>query len=581
MSAELQNVSVRSIKTDLAYQLLLEDFESFCGAVIEEYEKKRADQHDEPEEKTTNDVDARILDRKYVPNTSETQNTWNSMVTLCAELSRWIYTIHLNPDDELPEPPEYEHNNLAPDWLYKRVVLSEGNQVAQYALLQHSKSTKYLYLAFKGTTAEFLIDTIADTSLIPVPIFCHKDKSYWDFAVHSGIHSSLMRSFHDIWKVLNQQIQAFECLVVTGHSLGGGLSTLFALQTIIHKYLPSDKQMIVITFGAPTVISYEAPSFEKLSRRSQVILSRLHDVCHHFVNQFDPISRLATRPEWFLTVIPYAIHRVIQEKIAVNSKVPLVWSSLAKYGSQAFASSFVKIAGKYMEILSSYHAFGTYYFCVEESDDPFISKDPDAVEEILGFLPPHKIFDAEGNRIRVCHRSTTIDGLDSNDEEQHHFSLKYVNHLRQLLGQNDAVQNNDSQEEGNSAVVNKKLIHLLTEQENEYDGEWNVHACVYKVMQSENEEIMRFIERRKLSGKNWLQIVDNHSISNYIALFARVQIKALSLGHDEHLSKILKVLNEEEEDGSFTASIKNTPVGKMINRFGKKVHKKLRDKMKM
>ena len=75
--------------------------------------------------------------------------------------------------------------------------------------------------------------------MIPIPIFCDKKNSkYWDFAVHSGMYSSLMRDFYNICKIINDRIDTFNTLYITGHSLGGGLAKLFALQCIINNQLP-------------------------------------------------------------------------------------------------------------------------------------------------------------------------------------------------------------------------------------------------------------------------------------------------------------------------------------------------------
>ena len=186
--------------------------------------------------------------------------------------------------------------------------------------------------------------------------------------------------------------------------------------------------MAVVTFGSPTVISYERP-FDKLSRKSQLILSELHDVCHCFVNKFDAICRCPTRSEWLMTVIPYAMRRVLKEKIAANALVPIVWNSVINYGTKAAHMHFVNIASKYVDILSSYHPFGTYYFFAQD-DDAYITKHPDAITYILGFIPMHKIIDSSGNSIRVCHAETSIAEIDETDNR---FSLRYLRDITKLI----------------------------------------------------------------------------------------------------------------------------------------------------
>ena len=79
------------------------------------------------------------------------------------------------------------------------------------------------------------------------------------------------------------------------------MSILFALETIINGYISSkNKKLLTITFGAPSVISLER-KFNQLSKKSQQILSNLHNSCHCFVNGFDPIARVPSRTEWIMT----------------------------------------------------------------------------------------------------------------------------------------------------------------------------------------------------------------------------------------------------------------------------------------
>ena len=503
-------------------------------------------EYDEEEKKNDN----AILETKYNPQISkEEKHLAKEVCSLCLKLSYWIYVI----TEPLPTPfTDGDNESDSSDWDYKRIVPCKDTQILQYAILKHNKAPQHLYLTFKGTDPDKIMDTIADTGMIPIPIFCDKkDVSYWDFAVHSGIHSSLMRDFHDIWRIINKE-HSFETLIITGHSLGAGISILFALQTIIHKYLPSNKRMIIIAFAAPSVISYHKP-FNKLSKRSQLILSELHDICHCFVNKFDPLPRLPTRPEWLMTVIPYGMRKAIKEKMTSNSFVPFMWSTLIDHGAHSAHLQFVKTMCKYMDILASYHPFGTYYFCTNQRDQPLITKNPKAIEKILGFIPPHKIIDSSGNSLRVCHFASKIEGI-----EDKRFSSRYLRDLIRIIDiekekEKEKEKGNNDEEsismksESLTFIKDLSLINLLTI-ENDYDGDWNRDLCIYKVMESNDEQIMKkIIAKRKLTPKNWLQLVNDHCMDGdgYNALFENIHIESLSLGYYPHLAKIEAELKDQ------------------------------------
>lgn len=97
---------------------------------------------------------------------------------------------------------------------------------------------------------------MADTAVIPMPIWCKEDakdthtklnkhqkqslsqqlsasdlnkinsdksdsdNDEWQFCGHSGMYATLMRDFHRIWKVINNRIAMFDNLYIVGHSLG-------------------------------------------------------------------------------------------------------------------------------------------------------------------------------------------------------------------------------------------------------------------------------------------------------------------------------------------------------------------------
>ena len=76
---------------------------------------------------------------------------------LCAKLCSWIYT----PSAPLPEPTEFEESldDLESEWIYKRITPSASTQITQWALLQHNKLPKHLYLIWKGSDPEKIFGT--------------------------------------------------------------------------------------------------------------------------------------------------------------------------------------------------------------------------------------------------------------------------------------------------------------------------------------------------------------------------------------------------------------------------------------
>lgn len=343
------NVNNSVKEQDPAYHAVLKDFRGFASNRIDHYKEEDA--------LPSSSGSYGTLAPKYDLNRSVPDPVCisNEMALLCAQLSNWIYI-----PDEIPMPsPSISRDDSTAHWHYKKVVIAKSTQIAQWSLLQHSSEPKNAYLVFKGTDADKIFgilrcclyihsdveiaftlyfiantDILADSSMIPMPIWVHQDAddvtskmdknrkrrlheplsspsdnpddAEWQFCAHSGILATLMRDFHRIWNTINRRIAYIDNLYVCGHSLGGGLAVLFGLQSIIHHFLPSHKTMQIITFGCPAVISYEH-EFHSLSRHAQRVLSRLQDICHCVVNRFDPIPRIPFRVEWMMTVIPYGL----------------------------------------------------------------------------------------------------------------------------------------------------------------------------------------------------------------------------------------------------------------------------------
>lgn len=134
------------------------------------------------------------------------------------------------------------------DWLRLRL--------AQHEIHKHSNGLVYgifynkgnIYLSFKGSSTinDFLKD--ANIQLITTKYFPGK--------VHAGFCEFLLHNkiYREIFKNLKKFITKFNCqnIYVTGHSLGGALSSLFYSLCKRYKYF-KDMFFENITFGSPRV----------------------------------------------------------------------------------------------------------------------------------------------------------------------------------------------------------------------------------------------------------------------------------------------------------------------------------------
>ena len=411
------------------------------------------------------------------------------------------------------------------------------------------------------------IDIMADTAVIPMPIWCREDakdtmskmdkhqkqrlsqqignsdidkilkedviidddieNDEWQFCGHSGIYATLMRDFHRIWKIINIRIAMFDNLYVIGHSLGGGLAILFALESIINKYVPSNKSMQVVTFGSPVVISYEN-DFNSLSRHAKKILFELHNCCHCFVNRFDPVPRVPARIEWMMTVIPYALRKIIAEQVKEKMKLPGFLLPLVKSGVKSGVSKFIQYVEKYLDLLQSYHPFGTYYFFAgKDCDEPFITKNQTVIEELLGFIPPHKIVTSTGQELRVSHYSTKQHGIKHDSR----FSLADITSLtsnddndNDNIIQPGSDNNKDKDKEEEKKVNILELLINKSKEDDDGEGTLYDNTSLYVAVESDDDKVRDIYRAKKFSEKGWIMLVSNHLVEQYIDIFkAKVQ----------------------------------------------------------
>eukprot|EP01083_Nonionella_stella_P178503 630754_1 len=386
-----------------------------------------------------------------------------------------------------------------------------------------------MHFLYSKADPDKVFDIMADTAVIPMPIWCREPqhssnatRAKWQFCGHSGVYATLMRDFHYIWEIITSRLTMFDHLYIIGHSLGGGLAILFGLESIINKYLPSNKSMHIVTFGTPAVISYEC-RFESLSLNAQRTLFQLHNICHCFVNRFDPIPRVPARIEWMMTVIPYALKKIIADQVKKKMNLPSFLVPLVKSGVKSGVSKFVQYVENYLDLLRSYHPFGTYYFFAgKDCDDPFITKNQLVIEELLGFIPPHKIVTSDNQEVRVRHFSTKnvkAPGI----HHRSRFSLQNITEIMTELTVNK--EETKDEEQSNEDDTKMDIMTLLREKSKkngaDEEGVLYDNSSLYVAVESvESDEY----KTKKLSEQGWVMLVSNHLMEQYIDIFkAKVQ----------------------------------------------------------
>jgi len=81
------------------------------------------------------------------------------------------------------------------------------------------------------------------------------------------VHAGFIGQWKQVRSIIHEEIQKYNKIIVTGHSLGGAIANLCVLDI---QYFNPDKELSVITFGAPDVGNkYFVKSFNKRIKNSK------------------------------------------------------------------------------------------------------------------------------------------------------------------------------------------------------------------------------------------------------------------------------------------------------------------------
>ena len=97
----------------------------------------------------------------------------------------------------------------------------------------------------------------------------------------------------------------------------------------------------------------------------------------------------------------------------------------------------------------------------------------------------------------------------------------------------------------------------------------NKEDYIYKALETEDENVNKIIEKKKLNGKHWSKIVNNHCCGEYIELFTQARLDSFPLSVTDHLAKIAKALTEYDSEEVDNFRIIKDKTSKLFYRFGK------------
>mmetsp|Transcript_57624 Transcript_57624/g.126268 ORF Transcript_57624/g.126268 Transcript_57624/m.126268 type:complete len:886 (+) Transcript_57624:437-3094(+) len=165
--------------------------------------------------------------------------------------------------------------------------------------------------------------------------------------VHRGFMRSLSNLYDDLSKRLQQQgVNCGVEVLVTGHSLGGAMATLFSMALLCKGY----SNVVLVTFGAPSAVSrgFKA-QMEKFMSSGQLKVYRI-------VNRSDPINYLVQLGS---TVLPGIVPEYVHVKKAVYLDPWL--AGLCKGITHLVSTIWQTISGGITNLISLVKSLGDWF----------------------------------------------------------------------------------------------------------------------------------------------------------------------------------------------------------------------------
>ena len=296
--------------------------------------------------------------------------------TVCSYAAcSWIYETDVAA--AVAKCSAYKHNTQV-----LRVQQEDGDDVVvpcTWALLRHKKT---LIVVFRGTSWKHVIDILVDMSA--VPIACPLDAG---IAVHSGMWSATHMEHHQrdahasrmVREALKNEKEkaSFDYPVyVCGHSLGGGLALMVALDLMHAGYSAR-----IRTFGAPQVLFEMSPP---LRTTPPTLWARLNEQTISYVHPLDIVPRLPSNEKWMDKLLPLA-------EDAAKQRVGL----LGKWKLHEFLEHHQTEFEKYKRMVQDFRPIGTIQSWTEQkvtSKELLSGNQPPGDADYLTYLHAHRCY---------------------------------------------------------------------------------------------------------------------------------------------------------------------------------------------